>query len=44
LHLHDGGVALSQEERNTYFKKAHDLFFDIYLNQDLEETMKNEKI
>lgn len=44
LHLHDGGVALSQGERNIYFKKAHHLFFDIYLNQDLEETIKNEKI
>jgi len=29
---------------NKYLKKAHQLFFEVYLKQDLEETIKNEKI
>lgn len=44
LHLHDGGVSLNQEERDEYFKKAHHLFFEVYLKQDLEQTIKNEKL
>jgi glycosyltransferase involved in cell wall biosynthesis len=44
LHLHNGGVSLSQHKRNEYFKEAHNLFFQVYLKQDLCETIKNEKI
>jgi len=44
LHLNDGGAALSQSDRDFYFRQAHHLFFEIYLKQDLEKTIKNEKI
>lgn len=44
IHLHDGDVALSQKQRDYFFRKAHHLFFDVYLRQDLNETIKNEKI
>jgi len=44
IHLHDGGEALSQTERDERFKEAHHLFFDVYLRKDLKETIKNEQI
>jgi len=44
IHLRDGGEALNQEKRNFYFQKAHDFYFNIYLNQNLLETIENEKL
>lgn len=44
LHLHDGGVSLNQKERDECFKKAHQLFFEVYLKQDLNKTIQNEKL
>lgn len=44
VHLHDGGVALSQEEKDLLFQRAHAIYFDRYLKQNLELTLKNEKL